>query len=247
MNGTQTVLVVGGTGRTGGRVVEQLLGRGVDVRAIVRSADRLPPAVVGNPRLTVVEADLLSMSDEELTGQVRGCDAIVSCLGHVINVAGIFGPPRDLVVQAARRLCRSIEASKPAEPVRFILMSTVSVNDPRGTDARRGGFEKACLWTLRGVVPPSRDNQQASDFLCGDVGPDDPYVQWVVVRPDTLLEGEVSEYAVHEHLVSGLFKPDNTDRANVAHFMCELVTDQGTWDDWKGKLPVVVNVGTPAN
>ncbi len=29
--------------------------------------------------------------------------------------------------------------------------------------------------------------------------------------------------------------------ANVAHFMCELVTNPTTWDGWKGKLPVIVN------
>ena len=37
-----TVLLLGGTGRTGGRVLQQLLGRGVSVRAVVRSAERLP-------------------------------------------------------------------------------------------------------------------------------------------------------------------------------------------------------------
>ena len=41
----RTVLLVGGTGRTGGRVLQQLLGRGVSVRAIVRSAERLPAGV----------------------------------------------------------------------------------------------------------------------------------------------------------------------------------------------------------
>ena len=43
------VLVLGGTGRTGGRVLPQLLERGVEVRAIVRSAERLPAGVAGNP------------------------------------------------------------------------------------------------------------------------------------------------------------------------------------------------------
>ena len=46
----QTVLVVGGTGRTGRRVVEQLLARGVAVRAIVRSSRGLPAGVAGVPR-----------------------------------------------------------------------------------------------------------------------------------------------------------------------------------------------------
>ncbi len=110
----RTVLVVGGTGRTGRRVVEQLLGRGVSVRAIVRSAERLPAGVATNPRLTVVEADLLSLSDAELCGHVRGCDAVISCLGHVLSLKGIFGPPRDLVTRATTRLCRAIEAVGPA-------------------------------------------------------------------------------------------------------------------------------------
>ena len=29
--------------------------------------------------------------------------------------------------------------------------------------------------------------------------------------------------------------------SNVAHVMCRLVTDAKTWEEWKGRLPVVVN------
>ena len=94
MPAQQTVLLVGGTGRTGGRVLEQLLGRGVRVRAIVRSAARLPSPVAGDPGLTVLEADLLSLSNEDLEGHVRGCHAVISCLGHVIAVKGILGSRR---------------------------------------------------------------------------------------------------------------------------------------------------------
>jgi uncharacterized protein YbjT (DUF2867 family) len=46
----QTILVVGGTGRAGRRVLGQLLARGVDVRAIVRSVGRLPVIVDGDGR-----------------------------------------------------------------------------------------------------------------------------------------------------------------------------------------------------
>jgi nucleoside-diphosphate-sugar epimerase len=242
----QTALLVGGTGRTGRRVLEQLLSRGVNVRAIVRSAERLPANAATNPRLTVVEADLLSLSDAELRGYVRGCDVVVSCLGHVTSLKGVFGPPRDLVTQATTRLCKAIEAVQPATPVRFILMSSVSVNRPGRLDTRRGMFERAVVAALRGLVPPAKDNQRAADFLCRDVGVDNPFIQWVVVRPDTLLDGGVSEYALHEGLVSSLFKPDSTNMANVAHSMCELAMDPKAWDDWKGKLPVVVNAGTSA-
>ena len=237
----QTVLLVGGTGRTGRRVMKQLLSRGVAVRAIVRSADRLLEGLADDPGLTVIEADLLSLGDADLLRHVGGCDAVVSCLGHVISLKGVFGPPRDLVTRASQRLCRAIGESRPDRPVRFVLMSSVSVNRPDGRDTRRGALEKVFLWVLRGVVPPSRDNQRAADFFHDDIGPDDPSVHWVVVRPDSLREGDVSAYSLHETLVDSLFKPGSTNMANVAHFMCELVTDPGVWDDWRGGLPVIVN------
>jgi hypothetical protein len=159
-----------------------------------------------------------------------------------LSLKGIFGPPRDLVTKATTSLCRAIEALEPAAPVQFILMSSVSVTRPRGLDTRRTSLEKAFLWLLCGVLPPARDNQRAADFLLEEIGAGNPYVQWTAVRPDTLLPGDVSEYAVHEGLVNGVFAPGSTNMANVAHFMCELVTNPRTWAEWAGKLPVIVNV-----
>jgi len=235
------VLILGGTGRTGGRVLQQLLDRDACVRALVRSAERLPAGVAGDPRLTVVEADLLSLSDEQVREQIHGCDVVISCLGHTISAQGIFGPPRDLVTRSVERVCRAIRELRPAQPARLILMSSVSVNRPGGLDTRRGQLEKAGLWTLRGLVPPARDNQRAADFLHDVIEPADPHVQWVVVRPDTLKDGDVTEYAVHEGLVNSLSRAGETNRANVAHFMCELATDDRAWAAWQGKLPVIVN------
>jgi hypothetical protein len=120
-------------------------------------------------------------------------------------------------------------------------MSSVSVHRPGGLDTRRGPFERALVWTLRGLLPPARDNQRAADFLHERIGPSHPFVEWAVVRPDTLLEGEVSEYTVHDGLVNGLFAPGRTRMANVAHFMCELVTSPQTWAAWRGKAPVIVD------
>ena len=215
------------------------------MRAIVRSAGRLPEGIADNPRLTVVEADLLSLRGEDLVAQVRGCDAVISCLGHVLSVKGVLGPPHDLVTQATARLCQAIQDSQPDTPVKYILMSSVSVNHPGAREARRGALEKVLLRVLRGLVPPSRDNQRAADFLHGEMGASNPLVQWVVVRPDTLREGEVSPYSLHENLVSSLFKPASTNMANVANFMCDLATDPETWDRWAGRLPVIVSESRP--
>jgi hypothetical protein len=241
MSTQQTVLLLGGTGRTGRRVLTQLVARGVSVRAIVRSASGLPAGITGNPGVSLIEASLLSLTDQELQAHLRGCDAVVSCLGHVLSVRGVLGPPRDLVARATTRLCRAIEALRPARPVRFVLMTSVSVHRPGGLDTRRGPFERAFLWLLRGLLPPAKDNQRAADFLQQRIGPANPFVEWAVVRPDTLLEGEVSSYALHEGLVNGIFAPGQTRMANAAHFMCELATSPEAWAAWKGKAPVIVD------
>jgi uncharacterized protein YbjT (DUF2867 family) len=243
---TATVLLVGGTGRTGLRTLRQLLDRGVEVRAIVRDRSKLPPDLAASTRLRVVEASLLSLPDELLQRHLRGCQAVVSCLGHVLTLRGIFGPPLDLVARATRRLCRAIEALRPESPVRFILLSSVSVHRPGAADARRGARERALLWLLRGLVPPTRDNQRAADFLAETIGTGNAFVEWAVVRPDTLREGEVSPYELHRGLVNDLSSPGSTRMANVAHLLCELATDRDAWAAWKGELPVITDRSEPA-
>lgn len=236
-----TVLLLGGTGRTGGRALQQLLARGIRVRAVVRSAERLPAGVATDDRLTVVEADLLSLGDEEFARLVDGCHAVISCLGHNLSAQGMFGRPRDLVTEAARRVRRAAEEIRPERPLRLVLMSSVSVLRPGWQDAHRGPASRATLSLLRSLLPPARDNQSAADFLQSVVGADGGFMEWTAVRPDSLRDGDVSEYDVREDLVSGLFRPRETRMANVAHFMCELVTDDRAWTQWRGKLPVIVD------
>jgi nucleoside-diphosphate-sugar epimerase len=235
------VLLLGATGRTGGHVLTQLLERGLPVRVVVRSADRLPAAAVGSPLLTVVTADLSELTAPQWQGLLEGCDTVISCLGHRTNPRGIFGPPRDLLRRAVRNVAAAVAASPRTSPVRLILMTSVSVNQPDHADTRRGFGQRAFLRVLGALIPPTRDNQRAADHLARELGSDDPGLQWVVVRPDTLTEGDVSGYAVHDGIVASLFRPDHTRMANVAHFMCELTTDTQAWQRRRGGMPVIVD------
>lgn len=235
------VLLLGATGRTGGRVLTELLSRGVNVRALVRSAERLPAGATTDPRLTVFEAEIAALPSNELRRHVAGCDAVICCLGHATTLRGVFGPPRDLVAGAVRSMCRAAESVQPETPLRLILMSSVSVQRPARADARRGAGERAFVWVLRALLPPARDNQRAADVLAHDIGPDHPYVAWTVVRPDSLLDGDATDYRTHEGLVASLFRPDTTRMANVARFLADLATDAATWQRWRGRMPVIVD------
>jgi len=52
----------------------------------------------------------------------------------------------------------------------------------------------------------------------------------------------VSEYEIHPSPTrSAIFNAGQTSRINVGHFMAELVTDDETWNKWKGQMPVIYN------
>jgi nucleoside-diphosphate-sugar epimerase len=237
-----TILVVGGTGATGRLLLAELLRRGHHVRAIVRSPDRLPAPLRDDGRLEVVRADLPALSAAGAGRLVEGCAAVASCLGHTISLKGIFGPPRRLVRDATRTLCRAIRAGKPGKPVRYVLMNTTA-NRNRDLTEPRSLLEEGIFGLLRLALPPQADNEAAADYLRVDIGRDDGAIQWVVVRPDTLTdEDRVTGYQVHPSPTrSPVFNPGRTSRINVGHFMAELLTDDPTWDRWQGRMPVIYN------
>jgi len=68
-------------------------------------------------------------------------------------------------------------------------------------------------------------------------------VPWVVVRPDSLVQGEQSAYDCFEHVpTSPLFNPGTTTRVHFADFVGELLTSKAMWEKWQWKCPVVLDL-----
>ena len=68
-------------------------------------------------------------------------------------------------------------------------------------------------------------------------------IEWTAVRPDGLIdEKTVSKYTLHPSPTrSAIFNAGKISRINVAHFMADLITDNNTWNKWKGQMPVIYN------
>lgn len=236
------ILVVGATGATGQLVVEELLNRGHNVKVIVRSPDKLPEIVRNNDQLSVISASLLELSDSEMIKHTHNCNAVVSCLGHNLNLKGIYGRPHRLVRDAAHRLCNAIKANNSGKPVKYILMNTTG-NSNRDLNEPSTFGEKCVIGLIRLLLPPHIDNEMAADYLRTDIGQKDPVIEWVAVRPDNLVNEEnVSKYQLHPSPIrSAIFNAGQTSRINVAHFMADLITEENVWIKWKGQMPVIYN------
>lgn len=237
-----TTLVVGASGATGRQLLEQLLNRGQQVRAIVRSPETLPEIIKNHDSLSLIQASVLDLSDAEMVQYVKGCYAVASCLGHNLSFKGIFGHPRHLVTDATRRLCNAIKANKPEEPVKFVLMNTTG-NRNRDLEEPISFGQKCVIGMIRLLVPPHADNEQAADYLRVEVGQQDRVIEWAAVRPDALVnEDKVAQYEVHASPTrSAIFDAGKTSRINVGHFMAELITDNDLWNRWQGQMPVIYN------
>ncbi len=236
------ILIVGGSGATGRLLVAQLLERGQSVKVIVRSPEKLPDALKRHRNLSVVRSSPLDLSAAELAQHINHCDAVASCLGHNMTLRGIYGQPRRLVSETTQRLCRAIKTNTPAKPVKFVLMNTAG-NSNRDLEEPISSGQKVVITLLRRFLPPHADNEEAADYLRTEVGQNGKATEWVAVRPDGLTnEASVSAYELHASPTrSAIFNAGQTSRINVAHLMADLITDEATWRQWKGQMPVIYN------
>lgn len=192
--------VLGATGSTGQRIVEQAVQRGHTVTAFVRSPERL-----GNLRqsITVRQGDLLDAT--ELEAAICGHDAVVSGFGPRLPIAK---SEEDLLSRFARVLREAMENS----------------------GVRRAVVESTAFLFRDTILPPAHlvGRLFFPTVVVDATGMEDVFrtssLDWTMVRPPQLTNHPFSgKYRVREdHLPAFGF---NVSRANVAEFMVKCAED----------------------
>lgn len=235
------VLVLGASGATGKLVVMQLIKRQINIRVVVREGAILSAEILDNPLVEIERGNIAEFNDSEMISLLQDCNAIVSCLGHNITIRGIFGKPRNLVFDTIRNISEIVK-EKADKKVKLILMSTTGYTNTI-TGEKNSLGERIILSILKLLLPPHRDNVKAANYLHEEIGKDNEKIEWIAVRPDTLVnEDNKSTYEVYESPVrSPVFNAGTTSRINVSHFMADLLINERLWREWQFKMPVVYN------
>jgi len=222
--------------------VDQLLKSEQKVKILVRATRNLPDHWNNNRQLTILNRNITQISVEEMSEIIADCQSVTSCLGHNLTWKGIYGKPRKLVLNAVALLCEAIIKTHPEKPVKFVLMNTAGYSN-RDSGEQISSGQQIVVGLLRLLIPPYPDQEKAADYLRVKVGQKNPYIEWVVIRPDNLKNEEsVTNYSLHKSPTrSTVFNPGNTSRMNVAHFMARLVSDNNLWSTWRGQMPVIYN------
>jgi len=158
--GEKTVAVAGATGRTGSKVVVELLDKGVNVVALVRDlkkADTTLPSTYGT-RLTIRKVDL--GSDKEVSKALKDCDAAIWCatgfsdspgipfLDKIIRILGLALAPKqslDIIgIQAIAKglMENNINGSNNSDTTpQIVMLSSAGVTRPKWNDEKKSLFK----------------------------------------------------------------------------------------------------------
>src|SRR5277367_6729509 len=90
------IALYGATGKSGSRILTELLNRGHQVTAIVRDPSRLPV----QPGLSVVQGDVASVGD--IAQKIKGADAVVSAYGPPPNDTDQLLPVTENLIEAVK-------------------------------------------------------------------------------------------------------------------------------------------------
>jgi len=193
------LFVVGAAGRIGREIVDQALGHGDEVTALVH----VTPLSIEHPRLRVVNGDARDF--DVMRAAVAGQDAVAVALGRGA------GAPRDLLESCAATLVHAMAEQNVAR---------VAVVSAAGTFARSDrrislGFRALIATTLRATY----DDLEAMErrFIASGL-------DWTIVRPYGLSDGPLTgRYRVSPD--GGLLpKASRVSRADVAAFVLKAVS-----------------------
>jgi NADH dehydrogenase len=180
MSAITTIAVTGASGFVGRHVVDELLGRGYAVKALVRDTAKAASALPQDDDLRLVQGDAADRAT--LDKLVDGCQGIVHLVGIIREVRQTGRPPQTFQRCHVEATAALVQAAKAAGISRFLHMSAIGVApDAKATyhttkyeaeqTVRRSGLD----WTVfRPGVIHGKDGElinQVRELARGDTPP----------------------------------------------------------------------------
>ncbi|MET0591081.1 MAG: NAD(P)-binding oxidoreductase [Polyangiaceae bacterium] len=201
------VLVVGSTGGSGRRTVEQLLAMGHEVTAFSRRADRVETR---SERLRFVNGDAMNPADVERA--VRGHDAVVVTLGITENPLAVrfFGPTR--TQRDVRSVgTRNVMAAMQKHGVRrLVVQTTYGVGETRG----RLSFADQLFFKLI-LAPQIADTEEQNQDVASSG------LDWIIAQPVHLTDEATADVPFVS--TDGAIQRNKVSRESVGRFLASAV------------------------
>lgn len=190
------LLIIGGTGKTGRKLIDQGLAQGHEITAVVRKPKKLK---IDAPNLRIVKGDVLI--PESIESSFQGQDAVLSALGHKR-----FFIKTTILSRGTKNIIATMNKNHLK---RFICITSLGINDSR--------FKLGLYYTLF-TIPVilffyflDKSKQEKLIMRSG--------LDWTIVRPGQLTNGKIRTNYRHDVKAGHYLLTKMISRASVAHFM----------------------------
>ena len=203
--------ILGGTGKSGKYLVNELLGKGFHFKLLLRSPESFQ---LKSSFIEIVKGD--ARDYESVLSLVNGCDAVISTLGQPRGETSIFS-------QATRNVIRAMSQYKIN---RYVVITGLNVNTP--SDKKGPKTKMATEWMKSNYPKTTLDKQVEFDILSKSD------INWTLVRlPLIELTDEKRKVIISLEDCPG----DKISATDLAYFLI----DQLSSDTYIRKSPFIAN------
>jgi putative NADH-flavin reductase len=202
MNDPQNLVVFGATGGTGRAVLDAALAHGHRVTAFVRDPAKL---TLEHVRLTVVRGDVLDA--DAVARAMPGHDAVVCALGTPATTK------TNVRSEGTRNI---VHAMQKAGVRRLVAISSIGIGDSK----------PMLPFVYKYVLVPLLLKQGFAEHELQEGCIRESGVEWTIVRPGALTNGERTGGYRHGTIVDGGAIRAKVSRADVADFVTRQLTDR---------------------
>ncbi len=199
MKNTSKIAVIGGTGKAGKYIVQELLNRGYRLKLLLRFPEKFQ---LNHSSVEPIKGDV--RDPFAVVSVMQECDAIVSAIGQPRNEESIFS-------QATRNI---VEAMGIYNLRRYISLTGLNVDTP--SDNKNEKVKMATDWMRANYPKTTADKQVEYEFLTNSD------IDWTLVRlPMIELTNARREVKVSLENCPG----EVVSATDLAHFVADQLTD----------------------
>ncbi|MEB2775766.1 NAD(P)H-binding protein [Algoriphagus sp. D3-2-R+10] len=202
MNANKKIAVIGGTGKSGKFLVEELVKAGFLIMMLVRNPDRIP---IYNPQIEVIIGDVLDQPT--VNKLVEDCDAVISTLG--------WGMPPSKHTISSQGTSNVLKAMKLHGITRYVVASGINV-DAKG-DKKEPSVKAATEWMYANYPDSTADKQLEYELLIRSE------VDWTLVRLPLIIMDEENKPIITS-LTDCL--GDQISATSLANFLIDQLSDR---------------------
>lgn len=190
---TNTIAVIGGTGKSGKYLVQNLLEKGYPIKLLWRNPEDFK---MQDPLIEIVKGDV--RDGEAVNSLIEGCDMVISTLGQPKGEKSVFS-------DAAENIIRTMNYYGIK---RYIVTTGLSVNT--SADRKNDRVKMATEWMYQNYPETTSDKQKEYQLLL------ESSLDWTLVRLP-LINLTDESFTTETSLID--CKGENISAADLAEFL----------------------------